>query len=59
MNNQLCKSVLVFPMSVTQADLLVVFLEKTNWCVIKILDEILKFYPKDAIMIIVNAQLTR
>ena len=46
-------------MSVTQADLLVVFLEKTNLSLIKELFEVVKLYPKDAILNIIDSQLTR
>ena len=59
MDDQLCQSVLLRPMSVTQAYLLEVFLVKADLCAVEKLDEVLEAHPKDAIELIIDAELLR
>ena len=59
MDDQLRQSVLFRPMSVTQADLLEVFLVKADLCAVEKLDEVLEAHPKDAIELIIDTELFR
>ena len=57
MDDQLRQCVLLWPMRVTQADLLEVFLVKADLCAVEKLDEVLKAHPKDSIELIIDAKL--
>ena len=57
MNDELRQRVLFWPMCVTQADLLVVLHVVANSSAVEVTLELLKAHPKDAIKVVVHAQL--
>ena len=57
MNDELCQRVFLWPMSVTQADLLVVLHVVANRSAVEVTLKVLEAHPKDAIKVVIHAQL--
>lgn len=57
MNDELCECMLLWPMSVTQADLLVVLHVVANSSAVEVTLKFLEAHPEDAIKVVVHTQL--